>query len=73
MDGVSVIYFSTVLYRKYKAIDRPTCTQAHVNMNTKSGEDEFVSMSGTDEICTTCYGCLILQVVLVYAAVVSLM
>lgn len=30
-------------------------------------------MSGTVEICTTCYGRLILQVVLAYAAVVTLM
>ena len=29
-------------------------------------------MSGTVEPCMTCYGCLILQVVVAYAAVVTL-
>lgn len=44
-------------------------TQAHGYI--QSGKDEFVSMSGTVEICTTCYGRLILQVVLANAALVT--
>lgn len=70
MSGVSLIYFYTLLCRKYKDISSGPHIYilAHVDMNT-SNLTRSVSKSGTVEICMTCNGCLILQIVLAYAAV----
>lgn len=70
MSGASLIYFYTLLCRKHKDIlsGPHIYIAARVDVNT-SNLTRCVSESGTVEICATCNGCLILQIVLESAAV----
>lgn len=70
----NLFLYSSILKNVKISTDPLIYTQSHTNIITSDlAKPNFASMSGTVEICMTCYGHLILQVVLAYAAVLTLM